>query len=117
MSFFTPRNMALAVGGAGALVFMFPRSAKAVAPTSNVFETQAVQNVGSRYAAQGGSNTHMPAVATPLGNPENTISNQEHAKGVSTPTFEKSQADQKVGTPNSASAAFSKAHLGNEKGK
>lgn len=52
-----------------------------------------------------------------LGNPENTISNQEHAKGISTPTFENSQSDQKVGSPNGPAAQYSKAHYGNEKGK
>lgn len=52
-----------------------------------------------------------------LGNPENTISNQEHAKGISTPTFENSHADQKVGTSNGPAAQYSKAHYGNEKGK
>jgi len=51
------------------------------------------------------------------GNPENTISNQEHSKGVGTGTFEKTQADQKVGYPTKTEAQFLKAHLGNEKGK
>lgn len=32
MSFFTPRNMAIAAGGIGAIAFMFPRTAKQVTP-------------------------------------------------------------------------------------
>jgi hypothetical protein len=32
-----------------------------------MFETPGVKNVGDRYAAQGGSNTHLPGVATPRG--------------------------------------------------
>jgi hypothetical protein len=38
-----------------------------------MFETQGVKNVGDRYAAQGGSNTHMPAVATPRGMSRTTV--------------------------------------------
>ena len=33
----------------------------------NVFETPGVRNVADRYAAQGGTTTHLPGVATPLG--------------------------------------------------
>jgi hypothetical protein len=40
-----------------------------------------------------------------------------HAKGVGSGTFEKTQADQKVGYPTDTGAQFTKAHLGNEKGK
>lgn len=50
------------------------------------------------------------------GNSENTISNQENAKGISTGHFEKNHADQKVGTTE-GSTQFLKAQYGNEKGK
>lgn len=39
----------------------------ASADNSNVFETPGVKNIGERYAAQGGTETHMPGVATPRG--------------------------------------------------
>lgn len=80
----TPRNVGIAVAAVGGAIYMFPRTASKASPmeyaginpprriaanpnTRNVFETQGVKNVGSRYAAQGGSNTHLPGVATPLG--------------------------------------------------
>ncbi|GAB7332889.1 hypothetical protein MBLNU13_g04605t1 [Cladosporium sp. NU13] len=113
----TPRNIAIGAGAVGAVAFLFPRSIKKVAPMENMFETQGVKNVGDRYAAQGGSNTHLPAVATPRGDPENTISNQTHAKGIGSGTFEQTQADQKVGYPTKTEAQFLKAQVGNEKGK
>jgi len=103
-----------------------------------MFETQGVKNVGDRYAAQGGTNTHMPGVATPRGkfmtllpslimwqradewnpgNSENTVSNQTHSKGVGTAAFENSHADQKVSDHTATGGQFMKAQLGNEKGK
>jgi hypothetical protein len=51
------------------------------------------------------------------GNPDNTVSNQMHAKGPGSGVFEKTQADQKVGYPTKAEAQFNQAHLGNDKGK
>jgi hypothetical protein len=33
----------------------------------NIFETPGVRNVADRYAAQGGTTTHLPGVATPRG--------------------------------------------------
>ncbi|KAL1588334.1 hypothetical protein WHR41_02780 [Cladosporium halotolerans] len=117
MSHFTTRNMLLAAGGLGALAMFFPRTAKTVSSKDSIFETQGVKNVGSRYAAQGGSNTHQPGVATPRGNPDNTISYQEHEKGLATPPFENSQSDQKVGYSSAPAAQFYKATAGNEKGK
>jgi len=113
----TPRNIAIGAGAIGAAVVLFPRSAKKVAPMDNIFETQGVKNVGDRYAAQGGTNTHLPAVATPRGNSEDTSSNQTHHKGPGTGIFEQTHADQKVGYPSETEAQFRKAHLGNEKGK
>jgi hypothetical protein len=112
-----------------------------------MFETPGVKNVGDRYAAQGGTSTHLPGVATPLGmfistpalgclglrtcllsrahgtnmsvagNADNTASNQTKMKGAGTGAFEKTHADQKVGYPTATEAQFTKAHLGNEKGK
>jgi hypothetical protein len=101
-----------------------------------MFETPGVKNVGDRYAAQGGTSTHLPGVATPLGmfymrslhcshetntcaagNADNTAANQTHMKGAGTAAFDKTHADQKVGQPTASEAQFSKAHLGNEKGK
>lgn len=51
------------------------------------------------------------------GNPDNTISCQEHEKGLATPPFENSQSDQKVGYSSAPAAQFYKATAGNEKGK
>ena len=58
-----PRYIAIAGAGAAA-IFLFPRTTAKVAPIANVFETPAVKNVGDRYSAGGGTNTHLPAVAT-----------------------------------------------------
>merc|ERR1712183_966701 len=60
MPAFTPRNIAIGAGAVVAATFLFPRSTKKVAPMENMFETQGVKNVGDRYAAQGGFNTHLP---------------------------------------------------------
>lgn len=64
--------------------------------------------------------THLPpfvALTYDVGDPHNTVSNQHHAKGLGTGTFENTQADQKVGYPNKVEASFLKAQVGNEKGK
>ena len=106
----------------------------------NVFETPGVRNVADRYAAQGGTTTHLPGVATPLGmfaipipcstvdasaasersltrfhagNSDSVASNQEKMKGLGTKTFSDEKSEQKI-HPGSK---FLEAHTGDAKGK
>jgi len=108
----TPRNLAIGVAAVGAAAFAFPRTVSKVAP-ENVFETPGVRNVADRYAAQGGTTTHLPGVATPLGNPDSVASNQEKMKGLGTKQFSNTQSEQKV----RPSSKFLEAHTGDDKGK
>lgn len=54
-----PRNLMLGGAVLGGIYF--------VGLPFNIFNTPASQNVGDRFAAVGGSNTHAPGVATPRG--------------------------------------------------
>ena len=108
----TPRNVAIGAAAVVAASFAFPRTVGKVAP-ENVFETHGVRNVADRYAAQGGTTTHLPGVATPLGNSDSVASNQEKMKGLGTKTFSDEKSEQKVHT----GSKFLEAHTGDAKGK
>merc|ERR1711915_883824 len=113
--FFRPRNLAIAAGGLGAAVVFFPTST----PAGNVFETPGVRNIGARYSAGGGSDTHIPGVATKRGDPSSKEAPNETPTGVDTPFFQERQAEQKVGTSGKLGSAYHAAHYSeaNSKGK
>lgn len=113
---FTTRNIFIA-GGVVAVVYLFPRTRKTIVPTDNPLETKAAQRVTDRYSAGGGSNTHLPAVATKLGDPSIVVSSQEKQTGVGTPSFDEKHASQKIGEPGVLEKTFRNATLGNDKGK
>ncbi|KAF2766019.1 hypothetical protein EJ03DRAFT_279002 [Teratosphaeria nubilosa] len=123
MSFFRPRNIAIAGGLAAAIIF-FPRTTSQ-APLPNIFETPGVKNIGDAHARGGASNTHTTAVATTRGMTvrqgahDDTLAKHVQPKGVDTPHFQEKQAEQKVGEPTIVGKAWHKAHYGenNEKGK
>ncbi|KAH9844438.1 hypothetical protein Tdes44962_MAKER01471 [Teratosphaeria destructans] len=121
MSFFRPRNVAIAGGGLAAAIIFFPRTtSQAPLPdTSNIFETPGVKNIGDAHARGGASNTHTTAVATTRGKHDDTVAKHEQPKGVDTPYFQEKQAEQKVGEPTIVGKAWHKAHYGenNTKGK
>ncbi|KAK3647081.1 hypothetical protein LTR56_008249 [Elasticomyces elasticus] len=98
-----PRNIAI-VGGIGLALFAFPRTKAQVSPIGNIFETPAVKSVGDRHAAGGASNTHTTGVATKRGDSSVVMSNQTNPKGVDSPHFQNTQADQKAGTAGESSA-------------
>ncbi|OQO07450.1 hypothetical protein B0A48_07147 [Cryoendolithus antarcticus] len=112
------RNLIIAAGVVGAGVYFFPRAAAKVTPNANAFQTPGVTNIGDRFSAGGGSNTHTPGVATPRGNAAATTSNQETMNGVGTSAFEAKHGDMKSPKmDNTASKAYRNAMLGNDKGK
>lgn len=117
--FLTPRNLAIG-GGLGAAVLLFPRTRQTVNPVgeqnSNVFETPGVKNIGERYATQGGTETHMPGVATPRGSTEKQTSPQDTMNGTTSGKFKDRIADQKQ-DPNIVGKSLNQATLGVEKGK
>ncbi|KAF1987689.1 hypothetical protein K402DRAFT_392493 [Aulographum hederae CBS 113979] len=105
-----PRNLLLAAGAVGAVVYMVP---------GNIFHTPATKSVGERWSKGGGSDTHTPAMATPLGSAEQTTPRSNiKAKGPGTPHFENSHGDQIPGQqPTSIGKQWNQAHYGNDKGK
>ncbi|QDS72829.1 hypothetical protein FKW77_006877 [Venturia effusa] len=103
-----PRNLALAgVGVAGGIYFL----------GINPFNSYGSQNIGNAWSRAGGSQTHSPAIATPLGSTSDNKSNQLDAKGVDSDHFKDNHMDQKVGQPGPIKKAMSNAHYGNENGK
>ncbi|KAE9972899.1 hypothetical protein EG328_004707 [Venturia inaequalis] len=111
-----PRNLALAgVGVAGGIYLL----------GINPFNSYGSQNIGNAWSRAGGSQTHSPAIATPLGTAPSAArgsttdnkSNQVDAKGVDSDHFKDNHMDQKVGQPGPIKRAMSNAHYGNENGK
>ena len=80
-------------------------------PNSNVFETPAVQNVGDRFSAGGGTQTHTPAIASPKNAKDTSTPHQQ--KGVGTVEFDEKHMSQRPGEPGGPGKAFRRAHLGN----
>ena len=70
-----------------------------------------MKNIGNRYATQGGTETHMPGVATPRGSLDKQTSPADH-NGPASGKFNDRLADQKE-DPNEVSKALNKATLGN----
>ncbi|CAK4029523.1 Hypothetical predicted protein [Lecanosticta acicola] len=110
--FLTPRNAAIFAGVAGAAVFFLP-SAKNAKP----IETFGTQNIANAYSRGGGSHTHLPGVATPRGNAEQTASSQINPKGIDTPHFIENVADQKAHDQAGVKKMLNKSVYGQEKGK
>ena len=70
-----------------------------------------MQNVGDRFSAGGGTQTHTPAIASPK-NVKDTSTPHEQ-KGVGTAHFDEHQMGMRPEKPSVAGKAFSQAHLGN----
>ncbi|TID27683.1 Essential protein-like protein Yae1 [Venturia nashicola] len=126
-----PRNLALAgVGVAGGIYLL----------GINPFNSYGSQNIGNAWSRAGGSQTHSPAIATPLGTAPAaaealstvTISRemglmhveisvdakgQSAGGGIDSDHFKDKHMDQKVGQPGPIKKAMSNAHYGNENGK
>lgn len=64
-------------------------------PSAAIPGTQGVKNIEDRYSSGGGSKTHLPGSATPLGNSDNVTGNTMKQQGKGTPTFEKESKEQK----------------------
>jgi hypothetical protein len=67
-----PRNLALAGAGVATALYLIP---------GNIFNTPGTKNVGSAWSRGGGSTSHSPAIATPLGHEDQTRSNQIDPQG------------------------------------
>ncbi|EME39221.1 hypothetical protein DOTSEDRAFT_47812 [Dothistroma septosporum NZE10] len=106
------RNAAIAAAAVGAGIFLIPSSKKSVP-----LETFATQNIANAYSRGGGSDTHLPGVATTRGKAEETMSNQINPRGVDSKHFVENVADQKLDDKIGPEKALTKMAYGQEKGK
>ncbi|KAK4499924.1 hypothetical protein PRZ48_008110 [Zasmidium cellare] len=106
---FTPRNVAIGGAAAGAVLYFWPKS--------KPIETFGTQNIANRMSAGGGTHTHTPAVATPRGKPDQTVSPQSNPTGIDTPHFVNNVADQKAHDQAGPKKALNQAVYGQDKGK
>ncbi|KAK4616275.1 hypothetical protein CLAFUW4_10346 [Fulvia fulva] len=108
------RNAAIAAAAVGAGIFLIPSSKKSVP-----LETFGTQNIANAYSRGGGSDTHLPGIATTRGQgkAEETMSKQINPKGVDTKHFVENVADQKADDKSGPEKALTKMAYGQEKGK
>jgi len=109
-----PRNLALAGAGVAGGIYLLG---------INPFNSYGSQNIGNAWSRAGGSQTHSPAIATPLGSTTDNKSNQLDAKGcfcdvgIDSDHFRDNHMNQKIAQPGPIKKAMSNAHYGNENGK
>lgn len=83
-----PRNLLLLGGSIGATYYFYLKYG---------FRTPGVKAIEDRYTSGGGTDTHLPAVATKRGDPNNVdTSRQQNAKGVNSKFFKEHVSDQKT---------------------
>ncbi|MCJ1243897.1 hypothetical protein MMC30_001094 [Trapelia coarctata] len=85
-------------------------------PIGNIFRTPGVKQIEDRYTSAGGSPTHLPASATPLGRKDQVMGNTEQQQGVGTEKFAKTEGDQ-MPAPSPFDKAWYGTHYGHDKGK
>ncbi|EON69159.1 hypothetical protein W97_08517 [Coniosporium apollinis CBS 100218] len=79
----------------------------------NVFETPGSKQIGDRWSAAGGKDTHTPGAATRRGDPDHVEPNQVKGGGIDSKHFQERVADQRPGDPGIFDKKWNKAHYGN----
>ncbi|KAF2759271.1 hypothetical protein EJ05DRAFT_499685 [Pseudovirgaria hyperparasitica] len=109
-----PRNIAIAVGASLGAYY--------ITSNYNPARTAGVKRIEDAYTKGGGTPTHLPAVATKLGDKDHITPPHETqggggGSGVSSKNFKENLADQKTAPQSAASKKFHEAMYGQDKGK